>query len=411
MELKTKYQYSYFIYPYIIEEKKYSNHILKLLNDKHCKLKIYEKQKDLDIYTYFLPKARNFMFWTFNMNDSNKKTFEELDDKIQSSILSKYPCVIFEYNLGEDVQGKIGEKNGIFFEISKIEIICFSSGICFIVLKTDLEEENNLSNLLNFNYKFRDINSEFISLKDFENIRLQTNSLKDIKDLSKIIKNITGVNKSAKELNIEQERFFTYSYVCIDQQHWNETNKLEDIQTEFTKFMNILPYNTQTNQQLRDDEYISITKYAKVGITSQSAVLFTSSIDMQNYTKLPFSFEREYLYTYILSLYQKIYLKKLEKEFTNIKKIQSTKRKFIKFTQDIWMEEITNDIQGSCIYNKNKEVQKIDETYNAIKEKYDIYYKHLNIDKNQKTNYILGAILIAILIFNIINFVILTFNS
>ena len=34
MELKTKYQYSYFIHPYVVEESKYSNYMYKLLKDK-----------------------------------------------------------------------------------------------------------------------------------------------------------------------------------------------------------------------------------------------------------------------------------------------------------------------------------------------------------------------------------------
>ena len=42
----TKYQYTYFIYPYIIEETKYDKYILKLLKDKKCSYKIFEKEKD-----------------------------------------------------------------------------------------------------------------------------------------------------------------------------------------------------------------------------------------------------------------------------------------------------------------------------------------------------------------------------
>ena len=40
MELKTKYQYTYFIYPYVIDEKKYDKYLLKLLNNKNCKIHI-----------------------------------------------------------------------------------------------------------------------------------------------------------------------------------------------------------------------------------------------------------------------------------------------------------------------------------------------------------------------------------
>ena len=53
MELKTKYQYTYFIYPYAIKESKYTKYLLKLLKDKNCKLRIFRKEKDLNIYSYF----------------------------------------------------------------------------------------------------------------------------------------------------------------------------------------------------------------------------------------------------------------------------------------------------------------------------------------------------------------------
>ena len=409
MELKTKYQYSYFIHPYVVEESKYSNYLYKLLKDENCNLKIFEKEKDLSLYTYFLPKVRDFMFWTFNMDNNSKKVYEELDVKMQANLLSKYPCTIFEYDLGQDVQGKIGDKNGIFFEISKMEIICFNTGICFIVFRTNLEEEKNFSNLLNFNYKFRDINSEFISLKDYENIRLQTSNLKDIKELKTIIQNITGANKGAKELNLEEERFLTYSYVCIDQEHWNDENQFETIENEFIKYINILPNNDKTNfdKNINEPSFLGLKKYAKLGITKQGTFLFTSSIDIQNYTKLLFSFERETLYTYILSVYMKIYLKKLANEFADSKKIENAKAKFIEFIQSIWFLEITDNIEGNSIYNKFKEILELENIYHQTKEKYDICYKDLSINKAKKTNYIIGIILLITLLFNIINFIIL----
>ena len=43
MELKTKYQYTYFIYPFAIKETKYTRYLLKLLKDENCKLKIFRK--------------------------------------------------------------------------------------------------------------------------------------------------------------------------------------------------------------------------------------------------------------------------------------------------------------------------------------------------------------------------------
>ena len=116
MEQKTKYQYSYFIHPYIIEESKYNKYLLKLLKDKNCKLKIFEKEKDLNLYTYFLPVIRKNLFWSFGYSKDQLKKLEQLEDTIKASLLAKNACNIFEYKLKEDIQGKVGQKNGIFFQ-------------------------------------------------------------------------------------------------------------------------------------------------------------------------------------------------------------------------------------------------------------------------------------------------------
>lgn len=45
MELKTKYQYTYFIYPYLIEEKNYQKYLYKLLKNEQCRLKLFDNKK------------------------------------------------------------------------------------------------------------------------------------------------------------------------------------------------------------------------------------------------------------------------------------------------------------------------------------------------------------------------------
>ena len=55
MEPKTKYQFSYFIQHYEIKEENYEKYIYGLLNKKDCKVHYFEKERDLDIYSYFLP--------------------------------------------------------------------------------------------------------------------------------------------------------------------------------------------------------------------------------------------------------------------------------------------------------------------------------------------------------------------
>lgn len=413
MELKTKYQYSYFIHPYIINEQKYDKYLLRLLKDKNCKMKIFEKEKDLDLYTYFLPNIRNYMFWSFELNNAKVKSFKELSNSMKVSILSKKPCTIFEYDLGKDVQGKIGEENGVFFDVSKVEIVCFNTGICFLLFKTVLEGDTNLSDVLNFNYKFRDINSEFVSLKDYENIRIQTNSFKDIQELSAIIKQLTGVSKDAKEMNFDNERFLTYSYFCTEQDNWNDINDFENIQGEFSKFANILPSNYEINydKQSEENQTLKNSKYIKIGITKQGTVLLTSGVNSDNYTKIPFAFEQEYLYTYILALYKKIYLKKVNFEFKKTKNTRKIRDKFIEFTQSIWIQEITNDLEGSKLYQKWMETLELDMLYANAKNKYDMVYKDLKIDKANRVNYVIAVILGLLLIINIINFLMMYFGK
>lgn len=412
MEKKTKYQYSYFIYPYIIDENKYDKYLLKLLQDKHCKIKMWEKGKDLNLYTYFLPQVRDYLFWSFSYSNDRKRKLEELDIELKSVLLSKYPSTVFEYNLGENVQGKTGEENGIFFNIEKLQIVCFKTGICFLVFKTIIDEDASFSDVLDFNYKFRDIPSTYSSLKNYENIRLQTGNFKNMKELSEIIKNIIGQNKDAKEMNLEEERFLVYSYICLSETDWNKEEDFNNLKDEFMKFSNILPSKNQTNfsESSYKSQLIEPLKYIKMGITKQGTVLLTSSIYTDYYTKVPFAYENEYLYTYLLTLYKKIYLKKMNLEFKRTKDFTKTRNKFLDFTKNIWIQEITQDEQGNMLCEKWKKTLELEYLYAEIKNKYDIVYKDLNIEKNRRINYFIITILLGTLAFNIINFILLFFK-
>ena len=214
MELKTNYQYTYFIHPFVVAENKYQKYILSLIKDKRFTLKVFQKNKDIDLYSYFSPKTREYLFSSFSHSGAKLEKLEELPEDTKSEILSKYPCTIFEYKLKEDIQGKAEEK-GIFFKVRKIEIICFNSGICFFTMKTNIEESNSFSDVLNFNYKFREINQENI-LNSYDKIYLQTNTFDDVNKLTEFIKGITGSDLETMKLDIDTQKFLTYSYVCID---------------------------------------------------------------------------------------------------------------------------------------------------------------------------------------------------
>lgn len=399
MEQKIKYQYTYFIYPFIIDENKYNKYLLRLIKNPKCKLRIFDKVKDFDTYTYFLPSVRDYMFWSFGLSNQKVRDFERMDYKLKSTILARNPCTIFEYQLDKDIQGKVGEENGIFFDIVKMEIICFNTGICFLAIKTVLNGENSFDDLLNFNYKFRDINSNVSSMREYENIRIQTNSFKDTKEFSGLIKEIAGNNTGAKKINVDTEKFITYSYVCLDQNSWNNDSGV--LQEMFANLANVMPAKTKTNNK---SKYIE-QRNVKYGFTGYSSVLMASDIDTDNYTRLPFEYENKYLYHYIFNLYKKIYLQKLIYKFDLSNNFENIKDQFINFTKTIWIQEVTNEDFGLRIDENSKLALLLDKTYARLKNKYDVLYKNYNIEKLTKGSKILIAIAAGFFVLSLINFI------
>ena len=357
----------------------------------------------MDLYNYFSPKTREYLFTSFSHSGAKLERLEELPDDTKSAVLSKYPCTIFEYKLKEDIQGKAEEK-GIFFNVRKIEVICFNTGICFFTMKTNIEESNSFSDVLNFNYKFREINQEN-TLNNYDKIYLQTSTFDNVNKLTEFIKGITGSDLETMKLDIDTQKFLTYSYVCIDREAWNVNKKFENIQYNFNKYANFLPADNSVDLDKNEATQFSEWKYAKFGFTKQGVVLFTSSSDINNFTELPDKFENEYFYTYILNLYKKIYLKKLEVEFKKGSNLKSARKKFIEFTRNIWILDVTEDDVGSKINYILGKTFELDRLYSDIKTKYDVLYKELNIENNSKIMLVVAGILVVSLVFNILNYV------
>ncbi len=407
MELKTRYQYTYFIHTFTIKENKYSRYILRLLKDPRFKLRVFKKDKDLEIYTHFLPKIKEFLFGTFDLDDRSKQAkFDDLPIETRAAVLSKYPSITFEYELEQDIQGKTVDENSIFFKIQKIGLVLFNTGIGFLYLKTNIEGSEDFSDVLNFNYKFRDINQECNNLKNYENIKVQANSFENIEAIQDFINNITGPNIEALKLNLDIERFYTYSYTCIKQEAWNVSKSFDNIKNDFLKYVNILSNDSNTNSVMcENSKVLGLSKYAKLGISKLGVNLLSSDCDINNYTVLPTEYENQYFYTYILSLYLKVYLKKLNYEFKEGKQIEITRKKFINFTKRLWIQEITSDDMGSLYYSYIKDVLEIEKSYNDVKNKYNILYSELKIEKSEKMSGFVILVLVATLVFNIINFI------
>jgi len=407
MELKTNYQYTYSIYPFIIKENKYKEYIRKMIKDKKYKLKTFQKEKDFKMYQYFLPKVRELLFSSFSFGNEKSKQFEELSIDTRVAILSKYPCNIFEYDLEKDIQAKVDDKKGIYFSVKKVEIICFSTGICFLCIKTNLADESEFSDVLNFNYKFKDINFDTTNLQGYDKIKIQTDSFSNTETVRDFIENITGTNNGIEKLNIDTNRFLTYSYVCVDQAAWNNTNSFDSIQQQFMKYANNLPADNSVNFDEESMKVFSNWKYAKIALTKSAVSLFSSTYDINNYTVLPYEYENQYFYTYVFNLYKKVYLEKMAYEYKETKNIRKIRDKLTEFTKQVWIQEVTQDSTGSKLNDELKESLQLDALYKQVKNKYDILYKNLNIKKSVRVNFIVLVVLMMSLILNVYNFVML----
>lgn len=404
MELKSRYQYTYFIHTFLINKNRYEKYIARLLKDEKFNLRIFQKDKDLELYSYFLPRMRNFMFKTFDLNKERLEKLEELPFDTKCAIIADMPCVTFEYNLKKDLQGKTIDENSIFFKIQKVGVICFNTGVCFLYFKTNIEESNKFADILNFNYKFRDINQEYNNLKNYDNIKLQADYFDDMQEIKKFIIDITGPNFDAIKMDLNIERFYTFGYTCIDQSAWNVNTTFESIKSEFLKYIDILPNDKGMNiDENENAKILSNNKFSKIGVSKLGVNLFSSDVDINNYTVLPQEYENQYFYTYILALYLKVYLKKLDYDFKVGKDLEKTRKEFVEFTKKVWVQEVTSEDFGSLLYQNIRKVIEIEEQYGKIKNKYDILYRELRIVKTEKTSIFIAIVLVITLIFNILN--------
>ena len=402
MELKTKYQYTYFIYPYLIEEKNYQDYLYKLLKNSQCRLKLFDNKKDIQIDSYFLPEIKSKMFWSLGLEQEALRGYETMDLKMKSTVLSKKYCNVFDYVLEQDIPGKVDEKDGIFLDINKVEIVCFDSGVCFLLIKTVLENNVNFSDVLNFNYKFREIVSNIGHSKEYESIKIQTNKLENMQKFSELLTKLTGKNITAKKINIDTDRLITYSYTCLNQDAWNENTDLLNLEKEFEKYRMIKPANEQINDITYQHENVYKEKYAYYGFSNNATVLLTTDINMQNYTTMLYEYENSQLYHYIYYLHQKIYLNKLNYDMKQARNFENIKLKFIDYAKKDFIYEITNNTKGIILDQYYRKEQAVDELFARIKVKYDLLYKEYEINKTNKHHEWIAVIIGIIIIINLI---------
>ena len=99
----------------MIDHSKYDKYILKLLKDKRCEYRIFEKEKDMNLYNYFLPHFRNYIFPTFHWRGEMLKEFKSLKEEAQSKMISEQTVACFTYHLSDTVKGKADNSDMRYF--------------------------------------------------------------------------------------------------------------------------------------------------------------------------------------------------------------------------------------------------------------------------------------------------------
>ena len=74
----------------------------------------------------------------------------------------------------------------------------------------------------------------------------------------------------------------------------------------------------------------------------------------------------------------------------------------------MWVQEITEDETGTLLNHKLQEIFEMEKLYSEVKSKYDVLYKELNIEKDRRSMLIIAVILVISLVFNILNFIVLS---
>lgn len=393
-EEKFKYQYTYHILPYIYEGR-YDEYLTRLLKDTNIIEYRYDKIKNLEIFSYFKKDILESMFYEFPYKETEKISIQKKVNK-----LLKYESVTFEYDIIDKEKNKISmndivrvagneefnnnekDKGNIKFDIEDFKIIVFKSGIAFIILKTVLINTRYISDVMDFNYRFKSVLSKRDIIKKLDNIEicLLGDEVNGFEKLKQIILNYVGKNKNNKILE-NNEEFYTFSYLCMDNIYINEENNKNILKNIYLKYSRILQssYDTEgLDEETIVSKNMTEIKDTNIGITKISSMLLCSGIDPFNFTVLPRDYETKMLYTYIITLYQKLFLVMINKELTseNNKKQKLGRIKFNDFISKMWYNEITLSEKGSIYYEYLKKILEINKTFDETQLKYKLIFRY-----------------------------------
>ena len=393
MSLNVKYQYTHFIYPFTIQSGKYDDFLTSILKGKNIwEMKIHEEKDDEESYNFFLPYMKKFLFPTLMWNQNYIKEFKSYTIQKKVRLLKKSTCITFNLNMNLLKKGTNFKKSfgQIEFDLLEIKLICFESGICFIDIKTELEDigDINFDRVLDFNESFRDIMNKQIT-------NLKAKDIDNVNDIAIFIKSVISKYES-KDLSRKcYDKLFTYSYVCLTKESWSKKSEYDKIKNDFYKLQYGLDSKTSAifnfdNENLNNNSY-SRWQFSEFGFSKESGVVLTSEVEKYNITKMPYNYEKKYLYMLLLAFYQRISLINFSQDLMQNSKhtIKPLKKKLNEFTHCSWFSQITNSENGMDIWKKWQTAFELKDLYNEVHREYSEYYEYVSTIGQEKINVLL----------------------
>ena len=398
--MNIKYQYSHFIYPFVIDEKNYYRFIKSIVQNRKYELKIHNMKQNEELYNFYLPYMRKFIFPTLYWNTSMKNKFKKMDNMEKSYALSKLTSVSFDYRMNNVKECTLLGNKNINFDIVNIRLICFKPGICFFDIKTELDNGSSqipYNDMLDFNHMFREITNDAykIGKEDFTGIN----------EVLKLIRD-TKLKYESKNLeNMYHDRMFTYSYACTDDKFWDIDNNLKNIKNDFYKYQYVVKSNSdeifnEECDKVKENIY-SRWKYSLFGFSKESCVALAAQRGGYNITKMPYNFEKMYLYMLLFAFYQRISLINFSNNLLscNKDKIKKLKSQFTKFTHCSWFGQITNSEHGMGMWKMWQKTFELPELYSEVNKEYSDYFNSMVTSGQDKINMLLILLYTASVIF------------
>ncbi len=409
LSMKAVFQYSYFIHPIVIPAGKRPRFLEKLLADNAWRMNTGRDEADLSTQAYFLPYVRRLLFPTADWSDAFRGAFDRMPLRKRLAVAASLPSVDFDLALERSPLGKGPfTRAAIGVDITRITLHVFESGIGFLVIKTELDTKNGLtvSDVLDFNNRFRTMSPRYLKKRKGEGIAIRNKRFGDAGDLSAFISHLLYGFEDVETGSAYYDRLFTYSFLCLDRDAWNESHEMSEFLNEFYKFQHCLPsdYGAEfepSYREVRDDTY-KRWKYSLFGFSREAGVVLASACEPFNVTKLPLHFETMYAYILLLAFYQRLSLILFSEELLkgDSLKVDEMKRRFTRFTHLSWFSQITNSEHGMDLWKKWQKTFDLPALFEEVQKEYEEFYDYKVAKGQERINLLLIVIYVISVLFS-----------